>query len=145
MAQQRITGRQVKITLDNLEDVDVAVSTNGDVLRYVSGIWRPGTMFKSRTVTGPSYTLSPNDHNYMLDCSHTATMSIEGLTDPLIPIDFVVLLHQQGSGKVTVNSTGTTIQSSGGLLSTSSQYAQMALTRKSITPNVWRLTGDRGP
>ena len=104
----------------------------------------PGVNLQSKTVTGNSYTITLADRDYLIDVDNPTECTINGLDDISIPVNFTVMFHQLGAGKVKIANDFATIYASNGYLRTSGQYAQMALTRKSVAPNQWRLTGDRG-
>ena len=88
-----------------------------------------------------SYTLALTNANKLQKCTSGTAMTITIPTNATVafPINTEIAIVQYGTGKVTVAGDGVTINSAGGLKSTSAQYASMTL--KKIATNEWLLVG----
>jgi len=90
------------------------------------------------TQTGTSYTLLSTDNGKLITLSNAAAIT---LTIPAgLGVGFNCELAQLGAGQVTITASGTTLNSSGGLLTTSTQFSLASV--QAYLTNTFLVGGD---
>lgn len=96
-----------------------------------------------KVIAGTSYTLVPADAGQLLVFTNDGAITLTVPADVMLQGD-VVCVFQDGEGQVTVQpDTGVSLLSSGNLLSTRAQYAQIALVCHDAVQNTFGVIGER--
>jgi hypothetical protein len=97
-----------------------------------------GARAKIKTIEGTSYSVTSDDHGWVLDFTNAAAVTVT-VPSGLRP-DLVVGISQGGTGQVTVTAgSGTTLVSADGTYKTEKRYVMLSLT--AFAQDTFRLFG----
>ena len=149
MAQQKITGAQVSISLDDITDVSVGTPVIGQVLRWDGSNWVPGagapTALVLNTQAG-DYTLQLTDASNTLiriTKASAALVTIPNDSTTDFPVGSAVLISWNGTGAVSIaGEAGVTIDTPD-TLNIGKRYGKVTAIK--VGANHWEIEGNLEP